>query len=192
LGVVALNTNKMVYETDCLEKMYLAGEEVAEAEEVGIAHTQADSCLMNSGPPDRGLEEAGQAEDIDHKALQAYHTVCSSQQHWDRWERSVAAEEAGHTDHMQLRRSVAADIECSVAGSGRIDAVAEAGVVDAEAEATMTDTAQDMVVEVDVADGVADAPTGEGALGSGEGVDVGADGGRARERDVGAEAVGHT
>lgn len=186
-----LNTNKMVCETDCLEKMYLAGEEVAAAEEVGIVHTQADSCLMNSGLPDRGLEGA-QAEDIEHKAHQAYHTVRSSQQRRDRWEHSVAAEEAGHTDHMQLRRSVAADIEYSVAGSGRIDAVVEAGVVDAEAEATMTDTAQDMVVEVDVADDVADALTGEGALGSGEGVDVGADGGRARERDVGAEAVGHT
>lgn len=178
-----------MYETDCLEKMYLAGEEAAEAEEVvDIAHTQADSCLMNSGPPDRGLEEAGQAEDIDHKALQAYHTVRSSQRHWDRQERSVAAE-AGHTGQKQLRRSVAADIEHSAAGSGRIDAVAEAGVVDAE-EATMTGTAQDMVVEVDVADDVADALTGEGALGSGGGVE--ADGGRARERDVGAEVVGHT
>jgi hypothetical protein len=45
-------------------------------------------------------------------------------------------------------------------------------------------------VEVDVADDVADALTEEGALGSGGG--VGADGGRARERDVGAEVVGHT
>jgi hypothetical protein len=141
LGFVALNTNKTVYETDCLEeKMYLAGEEVAEAEEVvDIAHTQADSCLMNSGPPDRGLEEA-EAEDIDHKALQAYHTVHSSQRHWDRRERSVAAEEAGHMGHKQLRRSVAADIEYSAAGSGRIDAVAEAGAVDAE-EATKMGTA---------------------------------------------------
>jgi hypothetical protein len=78
VGVVALNTNKMVYEMDRLEKMYLAGEVVAEVEEVDIAHTQADSSVMNSGPPDRGLEEAGQAEDIDHKALQAYHTVRSS------------------------------------------------------------------------------------------------------------------
>jgi hypothetical protein len=103
----------------------------------------------------------------------------------------VVVEEAGHTDHMQLRRSVVADIEYSVAGSGRIDAVAEADVADAE-EATMTGTAQDMVVEVDVAGDVADALTGEGALGSGEGVDVGADGGRAREHDVAAEVVGHT
>lgn len=128
----------MVYETECLAKMYLAGEEVAEAEVVvDIAHIQ-DSCLMNSVPPDRGLEEAGQAEDIGHKALQAYHTVRSSQRHWDRWERSVAAEEADHTDHNQLRRSVEADIEYNVAGSGRIDAV-EAGGLDAE-EATMTGT----------------------------------------------------
>ena len=117
--------------------MYLAGEEVAEAEEVDTAHTQADSCLMNSDPPDRGLEEAGQVEDIDHKALQAYHTARSTQRHWHRWERSVAAEEAGHTDHKQLWRNVAADIEYSVAGSGRMDAVAVAGVVDAEAEAMM-------------------------------------------------------
>jgi hypothetical protein len=99
----------------------------------------------------------------------------------------VAVEEAGHTDHMQLRCNVA-DIEHSVAGSGRIDAVAEA--VDAE-EATMTGTAQDTVVEVDVADDVADALTGEGELGSGEGVDVGADDGQAREHDV-AVVVGHT
>jgi hypothetical protein len=182
----------MVYGMDCLEKMYLAGEEVAEAEEVDIAHTQADSCLMNSGPPDRGLEEAGQAGDIDHKALQAYHTVRSIQRHWDRWERSVAAEEARHTDHKDQRRNGAADIEYSVAGSGRIDGVAEAGVVDAEAEAMMTGTAQGMVVEVDVADDVGDVLTGEGALGSGEGLDVGVDGERARERDVGAEVVGHT
>jgi hypothetical protein len=40
--------DKMMHETECSEKMYLAGEEVAEAEEVGIARTQAaDSCLMN-------------------------------------------------------------------------------------------------------------------------------------------------
>lgn len=101
----------------------------------------------------------------------------------------MAVEEAGHKDHMQLRCSVA-DIEHSVASSGRIDAVAEAGVVDAE-EATMTGTAQDTVVEVDVADDVADALTGEGELGSGEGVDVGVDDGRAREHDV-AVVVGHT
>jgi hypothetical protein len=191
LGVVALNTNKMVYAMDCLEKMYLAEEEVAEAEEVDIAHTQA-SWLMNSGPPDRGLEVAGQGQagDIDHKALQAYYTVHSSQRHWDRWGRSVAAEAAGHMDHKELRRSVGADIEYSVAGNGRIDAVAEAGVVDAEAGATMTDTAQDMVVGVDVADDVADVLTGEGALGSGE--RVGGDGGRARERDVEVEVVGRT
>jgi hypothetical protein len=68
----------MVYETDCLEKMYLAGAEVAEAEEVDTAHTQADSCLMDSSPPDRGPEEAEQGEDIDHKALQADHTVRNS------------------------------------------------------------------------------------------------------------------
>ena len=47
-------------------------------------------------------------------------------------------------------------------------------------------------MEVDVADDVADGLTGEGVLGSGEGVDVGADGGRERERDVGGEVVGHT
>jgi hypothetical protein len=52
---------------------------------------------------------------------------------------------AGHTDHKEPRRSVAADIVYSVAGSGRIDAVAEAGVVGAEAETTMTGTAQDML-----------------------------------------------
>jgi hypothetical protein len=56
----------------------------------------------------------------------------------------------------------------------------------------MTGTAQDMVEEVDVADDVADALTGEGELGSGVGVDVGADGGRERERDAGAEVVVHT
>jgi hypothetical protein len=166
----------------------LAVEEVAEAEEVDIARTQADSCLMNSGPPDRGLEGAGRAEDIDHKALQAYYTVRSSQRHWDRQERSVAAEEAGRTDRKRLRGSVA-DTGYSVAGSGRIDAVAEAGVVDAEAEAMMTGTAQGMVVEVDVADVGVGALTGEGALRSGEEVDVGADGGRARER--GEVVVGH-
>lgn len=90
-----------MHETECLEKMYLAGEEVAEVEEVDIVHTQAaDSCLMDSDPPDR-VVGAGQAEDIDHKALPAYHTVDSSQRHWDRRERSVAAEEVGHTDHKQ-------------------------------------------------------------------------------------------
>lgn len=170
--------------------MYLAGEGVAEAEEVDevdIDHTQADSCSMNSHPPDRGLEEVGQAEDIDHKALQACHTVRSNQRHRDRWERSVVAEEAVHTDRKELRRSVA-DIDHSVAGS-RTDAVAEAGVVDAEA--TMTDIVQDMVVEVDVAGDVADELTGEGALGSGEGVGVGGHGEQAREDDVGAE-VGRT
>lgn len=191
LRVVALNTDKMMHETECSEKMYLAGEEVAEAEEVDIAHTQvADSCLMNSGPPDRGAEEEGQV-DIEHKVLQAYHIVHSSQRHWDMRERSVAAEEAGHMDHKQQRRSVAADIEYSVAGSGRIDAVAEAGVVGAGV-ATMTDTAQGMVVVVDVGDDVGDELTGEGELGSGAGVDVGLDGVRARERDVGAEVVVHT
>lgn len=178
----------MVCEMDWLEKMYLAGEGVAEGEEVDIVHTRADSCLMNSGPPDRGLEEAGQ-EDTDHKVLQAYHTVYSSLRHWDRRGRSVAVEEAGHTDHMQLRCS-AEGIEHSVAGSDRIDAVAEAGVVDAE-EAMMTGTAQDTVVGVDVADDVADALTGEGEPGNGEGVDVGADDGQARGHDV-AVVVGHT
>jgi hypothetical protein len=181
----------MVYETNCLEKMYLAGEEVAEAEEVDIAHTQTDSCLMGSSPPDQGPVEAEQAEDIEHKALQASHTVHNSQRHWDRWERSVAAG-AVHMGHKEPRRSVAADTEYSVAGSGRIDAVAEVGVVGVEAEATMTGTARDMAVGVDVEDDVEDAPTGEGELGSGEGVDVGVDGGRVRERDVGAEVVVHT
>jgi hypothetical protein len=136
------------------------------------------------------VEEAGQV-DIDHKALPACHTVRSSQRHWDRWERFVAAGEAEHMDHKQPRRSVAADIEYSVVGSGHIGAVAEAGVADAE-EATTTGTAQGMEVEVDVADDVADELTGEVGLGSGEAVDVGEDGGRARERDVGAEVVGHT
>ena len=193
MEVVALDTDKMMHETECLEKMYLAAAAaVAEAEEVDIAHTQvADSCSMDLGLPDRGVEEAGQAEDTDRKALQVYRTVRSSQRHWDRRERSVAGEEVEHMDHKQLRRSVAADIEYSVAGSGRIDAVAEAGVVDVEAEATMTGIAQGMVAEVDVVDDVADAQT-EGELGSGEGVDVGADGERAREHDVGAEVVVHT
>ena len=178
-----------MHETECSEKMYLAGEEVAEAEGVDIAHAHTpavDSCLMNSGPPDRVEGEAGQAEDIDHKALQVYHTVHSTQRHRHRWERSAAAEEEDHKDHKLLRRSVAVDIEYSVAGSGHIDAVAEAR---AGAEATTTGTAQDMVVVVDVAD---DALTGEGELGSGEAVDVGVDGGQARERDVGAEVVGRT
>jgi hypothetical protein len=191
LGVVALNTDKMMHETECSEKMYLAEEVVAEVEEADTARTQAaDSCLMNSDPPDR-VGEVGQAEDIDHKALPAYHTVHSSQRHWDRRERSVAAEEAEHTDRKQSRRSVAADIEYSVAGSGHIGAVAGAGVVGAGAEAMMMGTAQGMVVEVDVAEDVADALTGEGERGSGVGVDVGAGGGRVRERDVGAEVV-HT
>lgn len=183
-----------MHETECLEKMYLAGEVVAEVEEVDIAHTQAaDSSVMNSDPPDRGVGEAGQEEDIVHKALPADHTVHSSQRHWGMWERSVPAEEAEDRDHKQLTRSVAADIEYSVVGSGRIGAVAVAGAVGAGAEATMTGTAQDRVVEVDVADDVADALTGEGELGSGGvGVGVGADGGRVRERDAGAEVVVHT
>lgn len=189
--VVALHTDKMVYETECLARMYLAGEELADVEEVDIAHIRADFYLTNLRPQDRGLEEAGQAEDIGHKALLAYHTVRSTQRHWDRRERSVAAG-AGHTGHKELRRSVAVDIEYSVAGVGsdRIDAVA--GVMDAEAEATMTGTEQDMVVEVRVVDGVADGLMVEGALGNGEGVDVGVDGGRVRERDVGAEVVVRT
>lgn len=187
LAVVALNTDKMVYETECLARMYLAGEELADVVGLDIAHIRAHFCLTNSCPQDRGLEEA---EDIGHKALLAYHTECSTQRRWDRREHSVA-EGVGHTDHKELRRSVAADTEYSVAdaGSDRIDAV---GVLDAEAEATMTGTEPDMVVEVRVADGVADGLMGEGALvGSGEGADVGADGGRVRERDVGAEVVGH-
>jgi hypothetical protein len=194
LGVVVLNTNKMVYGTDWLAKMYLAGEVVAEEGEVDIApHTQVDSYLMNSDPPDRGqeLEEAGQAEDIGHKALRAYHTVRSSQRHY-RWGRSVAAE-VGHTDR-KLGGSVAVDIEYS-AGNDRIDA-AEEHVVDAAAEAMMMRTAQDMVgaVVADVADDVADALTGEGGVRSGVGVDVGAHGERAGKGDVAAEAeaVGRT
>lgn len=47
-------------------------------------------------------------------------------------------------------------------------------------------------VEVDVADDVVGALTGEEAPGSGEGADVGVDGGRVQERDVGAEVVGRT
>ncbi len=182
--------DKMAYGTGCWVKMSLVGE-VAGAGEVDIAHTQADSCLMSSDPPDRVLEEVGQV-DIEHKALQAYHTVHSSQQRWDRRGRSVAAA-AGHTDRNQLRRSVAVDIEHSAADNGRIDVVGEAGVVGAEAEAMMTGTARDMVVEVDVEDDVEDALTGEGALGSDEGgVDVGADGGQVPEGDVEAEAVART
>lgn len=97
-----LNTSKMVYETGCSARMYLAGEEVAEVEVLDIAHTQADSYSMSSGPPApvQGQVEAGLAEgDIGRKPLRAYHTVCSSQQHWDRRGRSVAAEGAGHTGH---------------------------------------------------------------------------------------------
>jgi hypothetical protein len=68
--VVALNTSKMMHETG-LAKMYLAGQEVAGAGEVDIAHIQ-DSYLMNSGPPARGEQEAGQVEvDIGRKPLQA-------------------------------------------------------------------------------------------------------------------------
>jgi hypothetical protein len=185
----------MVLEMSCSAKMYLAGEEVAEAGEVDIAHTQADSCLRSSGPPARGQVEGQAGEDIGRKPLQAYHTVGSSQRHWDRWGRSVVAEGAGHTGHKEPRHSVAeADIERSVAGNGHIDVVAEAGVGRAGAEAMMTRTAYDMVVVVvDVSDDVSDALTGV-ALDSGEGVDVEAGGALAvaGERDVGAEAVGRT
>jgi hypothetical protein len=185
---------KTVYETGCSAKMYLAGEEAAEAGVVDIARTQADSCLMSSGPPAREREEAGQTgEDIDRKPLQAYHTVGSSLQHWDRWGRSVAAEGARHTGHKELRHSVAeADIERSVADNAHID-VAEAGVGGAEAEATMMGTAYDMVVvAVDASDDASDAPTGVGAQRSGEGVDVEAGGELAGERDAGAGAVART
>jgi hypothetical protein len=187
LGVVVLNTNKMVYGTDWLAKMYLAGEEVAEVGEVDIAHTQVDSCLMSSGPPERGQElgEAGQVEHIGYKALRAYHTG-SSQRHWDKWGRSVAVDEVGHTDR---RLGSVADIEYSAAGNGRIDAVAG---VDAAAEAMMMGTAQGTVGAVGVADDVADALTGEGGLRSGVGVDVGAHGERAGKGDVEVEAVGRT
>jgi hypothetical protein len=100
--VVELNTSKMVCETGCSAKMYLAGEEVAEAGEVDTAHTQADSCLMSSAPA-RGRVEAGLAgADIGRKPLLAYYTVRSSQQRRDRWGRSVAVEGAGHTGHNQL------------------------------------------------------------------------------------------
>lgn len=72
-----LDMGKMAYETGSA-KMYLAEQEVAEAEVVDIAHNQ-DSWLMNSDPPARGQVEAGQvAGDIGRKPLRAYHTVHSS------------------------------------------------------------------------------------------------------------------
>ena len=65
-----LNTSKMMHERG-LAKMYLAEQEVAEAGEVDTAHIQ-DSCLMDSDPPAREDQEAGQVEvGIGCKPLQA-------------------------------------------------------------------------------------------------------------------------
>jgi hypothetical protein len=184
-AAVVLNMGKMVYETGCLAKMYLAEEEaVAEVGEVDIAHTHG----LSSGPPARGEVEAGPA-DIDRKPLQAYHTAHSSRQH-HRGRRFVAAEGVGHTVHKPRHSVAEADMGHSVVDNGHTDAEAGAGDVE---EARTMGTLYDMVVVVvlDVSDDVSDALTGAGALGSGEGVDAEA-GGLAVERDVGAEVVART
>jgi hypothetical protein len=148
--VVVLDRNKMEYERGCSVKMYLEEGVVAEVGEVDDTdRTPADSYQLSSDPPVREQAEVVAAAGHIDNLLQACCRVDSSQLQ-DKRARSVAAEEAVHNGHSQLRHS-GAEVDTgrhSVANNGHIGADAGVDAGDAEG-ARLTDTVYGMGVVVE-------------------------------------------